>query len=93
MLWVEVNPRADHVVNVRVLAPVADVVDALHDGARVVGLFAPGQGAVSRGDFQLVGHEDGRESIGFDAQALQGCGLLDMVELDAAMPSAGRGRI
>lgn len=90
VLWVEVNRHSDHVVNVPVVVPVADVADALRDGARVKALFPPGPGTNPELDFALVGHEDGHESIGFDAETLQGRRLREMASLDAATPNLGR---
>ena len=40
VLWGEVDAPSDHDVSARVVAPVADVVDAIHGGARVAAVFA-----------------------------------------------------
>jgi hypothetical protein len=40
VLWTEVSSKSDQAIAGRVVSPVADVVDAVHDGAQVVAVFS-----------------------------------------------------
>jgi hypothetical protein len=82
VLWAEVDAPSDHDVSARVVAPVADVVDAIHGGARVAALFAQPHSAVPERFFVVARHEDGRETIGFDGEPSPGRNLSDMIRLD-----------
>ena len=77
VLWGEVDAPSDHDVSARVVAPVADVVDAMHGGARVAAVFANVHSALPERFFVVARHEDGRETIDFDGGPLLGRDLAD----------------
>lgn len=85
VLWTEVNGAADRDVGPRVRATAAEVVDAIHDGARVAAVFSPSAGhqRQDRPDraFVIVEHADGRECITFDAVPSPGRQLSDVDSL------------
>ncbi len=81
VLWGEVEAGADRVVGARVVAPVAEVVDALHDGAEVGAVFAS-KGHLPERAFVIALHADGRECIAFDDAVSPGRELGDMEALD-----------
>jgi hypothetical protein len=80
VLWGEVQAGADRVVGARVVARADEVVDALHDGARVAAAF-PG-GRVPERAFVIVEHRDGRECIAFEGAASPGRNVTDLDSLD-----------
>ncbi len=80
VLWGEVG-RTDRNVSDRVLASATDVVDAIHDGARVAAVFPPGKNLPER-NFVIVEHEDGRECITFAGPPSPGRDLADLALLD-----------
>ncbi|CAN5604544.1 hypothetical protein BH11PSE7_BH11PSE7_17710 [soil metagenome] len=82
VLWSEVSGKTDQDVGKRVVAPVADVVDAIHDGAEVAAEFPSHNGHVPERLFVVVEHEDGRECITFDGAPSPGRNLVDMVTLN-----------
>lgn len=82
VLWAEVNARTDHDVSARATAPVAEVIDAMHGGARVAAVFArPGPRRPER-FFVVTRHEDGSEAICFDGARSPGRELSDIETLD-----------
>jgi hypothetical protein len=95
VLWGEVDPASDRDVGDPVVAPADDVVDAIHDGARVAASF----GASTRKTklplrlFAVFQRRGGGECIAFDAPISMGRELHDMVRLDdapAATPTRSR---
>jgi hypothetical protein len=82
VLWTEVGGKSDQAVGARVVAPVADVVDAIHDGAQVAAVFPAAKVHVPERRFVVVKHEDGRECVTFDDAPLPGRNLADMDTLD-----------
>jgi hypothetical protein len=82
VLWAEVDAPSDHDVSARVVAPVADVVDAIHAGARIAAVFAPPHSALPERFFVVARNEDGRETIGLDGEPSPGRDLADMARLD-----------
>jgi hypothetical protein len=87
VLWAEINARSDHDVSLRVLAPVAEVIDAIHGGARVAVVFAQPDSRKPERFFVVVNHDDGRETIGFDGEASPGREFGDIETLDDAANS------
>lgn len=86
VLWNEVNAGANQDVGSRVVAPAADVVDAIHDGAQVAAVFFSSK-AHHAGDrperaFVIVEHEEGRECITLAGEPSLGRDLTDMDSLD-----------
>lgn len=89
VLWGEVDARANADVGASVVVPVADVVDAIHDGARVVAVFPASAGQGPRAPdllFELLEHDDGSESVTLSAShapaGAPGPGLQDLARLD-----------
>jgi hypothetical protein len=86
VLWGELDAKSDQHVGVRVVAPAAEVVDAIHDGARVAAVFASTEAGEPKHlpmrMFVIVEHEDGRECISFEGPPSHGRELVDMVNLD-----------
>ena len=82
VLWGEVNAGSDLAVGHRVVAVAADVVDAIHDGAHVVAVFPQAQAHRPHRTFVVVEHEDGRECIALEGNAVLGreVGDLDVLE-------------
>ena len=83
VLWAEVDGRTDRKVGERSLAPVADVIDALHSGARVAAVFARHGGRRPERCFVVTRYEDGGEAIGLDGAPSPGRELGDIEPLDA----------
>jgi hypothetical protein len=100
VLWAEVDAPSDHDVSARVVAPVADVVDAIHGGARVAALFTQPRSPLPERLFVVAQHKDGRETIGFEGGPSPGRDLADMARLeddaaaraDVVPETAARGR-
>ena len=90
VLWVEVGGKSDEAVGERVVAPAAEVVDAIHDGAQVAALFSSSTERLPERLFVIVKHEDGRECIAFEESPAPGRHLADMAKLDDAPRSVGR---
>jgi len=86
VLWGELDANSDQHVGVLVVAPSADVVDAIHDGAQVAAVFASTEASgpkhLPMRMFAIVEHEDGRECIAFEGPPSPGRELVDMVNLD-----------
>jgi hypothetical protein len=78
--WNEVDAKSDHDASAPVSAAVADVVDALHDGAQVAAVFAAADPALPERLFVVLEHGDGSESIALDSAASPGRGLSDIVQ-------------
>jgi hypothetical protein len=77
VLWGEVEGRSDRRVGAPVAATAAEVVDAIHDGARVVAVF-PSPDRMPERAFVVVEHGDGRECIAFDQASSPGRNLRDI---------------
>ncbi len=94
VLWTEVSGRSDQDVGAPVVAPVADVVDAIQDGAQVAALFSSSKGRLPERVFVVLKKDDGREYIAFDNSPSPGRNLADMAKLDDgaghAVPPTGR---
>jgi hypothetical protein len=82
VLWSEVGGKTDQDFFARVVVPVADVVDAIHDGAEVAAEFPGHKGHMPQRLFVVIQHEDGRECIAFDDASSPGRNLADMAKLD-----------
>lgn len=63
VLWSEINPRSNLNVGAQVVTPVADVVDAIHDGAQVAAVFEAPHARLPEHLFQVVERADGSETI------------------------------
>jgi hypothetical protein len=80
VLWGEVQPGVDRVVGERSVVGVADVVDALHDGAQVAAVFA-GHAHLPERPFVITLHADGRECIAFEGPSSAGRDVADLARL------------
>ena len=78
VLWAEVNARTDHDVSTRAVAPVAEVIDAMHGGARVAAVFTQHSGRKPERFFVVTQHEDGAEAIALDGAPSPGRELRDI---------------
>jgi hypothetical protein len=81
VLWGEVNAGSDRAVGARVVATVAEVVDAIHDGAQVAAVF-PSEERLPERAFVVIEHNGGRECIVFAGAPSAGRNLADMGGLD-----------
>ena len=93
VLWTEVDGKSDQDVGAHVVAPVADVVDAMHDGAQVLARFSTPTGQLPRRPFVIVAHEDGKEWIAFDDSPSPGRELADIAKLDGSTRREGPPRV
>jgi len=82
VLWGEVNSASDLDVGPPVVAPVAEVVDAIHDGAQVSALFTATQPPLPERLFVVFEHADGRSCIVLDDAVAPGRQLTDIARLD-----------
>jgi hypothetical protein len=80
VLWGEVDAGQDRSVGADVVATVAEVVDALHDGAQVAAVFRTGAPRPER-PFLIVEHADGRACIAFAGPPSAGRDLGDIDRL------------
>jgi hypothetical protein len=83
VLWAEVDARSGHDVGARAIVPVADVIDALRDGARVAAVFTQTAGRRPERFFVVTPHADGGERISLDGGPSPGRELSDIGTLDA----------
>ena len=63
VLWSEINAKSNLDVGVPVVVPVADVIDAIHDGARVAAVFPARFGAMPDHAFEVIAFTTGLETI------------------------------
>jgi hypothetical protein len=86
VLWGEINAKSNLDVGASFVVPVADVIDALHDGAQVSAVFPGSLGAMPDHAFEVVEHPSGIETIALIAQAEGSshhrAGLTDLARLD-----------
>jgi hypothetical protein len=85
--WAEVDAPSGHDVSAPAEVPVADVVDAIHAGARVAAVFVHSRSPLPERVFIVAEHDDGRETIGFDNGPSPGRELAD-IETQGAEASA-----
>lgn len=84
VLWVEVDAASDHDLGPRVVASVAEAVDAIHDGAEVVALFPSSGPQLPERVFVVRLHEDGRAHITLGGAPSPGRDLADMASFEPA---------
>lgn len=84
VLWGEVDATTDHDVGEQVRGTAAEVVDALHDGASVVAVFATAGESrhLPRRSFVVVDQQDGVERIELADGPAPGREVTDMARLD-----------
>ncbi len=79
VLWTSVNPKSNLDEGPAVAARVGEVVDAIHDGARVEALFATQAQPSPDRCFEVLEHDDGLETVTLpDPAALRLVATLDM---------------
>lgn len=81
VLWGEVDAGTDHSVGAPIVSTAAEVMDAIHDGARVSATFAGGRHLPERA-FVIVELEDGRECIALEGAPAAGRNLSDVDTMD-----------
>ena len=64
VLWGVVDTKSNHWVSPEVVAPVAEVLDAIHKGDHVVALFPAENGHLPERQFVAIRGGDGTESVG-----------------------------
>ena len=82
VLWGVIDKRSNHWVSPAALAPVAEVVEAIHNGDQVLALFPTNGGRLPEREFEVVEFDDGTETIELDASNAPAPELRDMVQLD-----------
>ena len=82
VLWREINTASNLDVSAAVVVPVADVVDALLDGARVAARFAISDANLPDRLFRIFEHESGKTCIVLDEPPSPGRNLTDITSLD-----------
>ena len=81
VLWGPVDVGSDRVVAARVVAPAAEVVDAIHAGAQVDAVFLAEDHLPERA-FVVVLHANGRECLDFDGASSPGRDVTDLDRLE-----------
>ena len=83
VLWgVIIDKKSNHWVSPAALAPVAEVVEAIHNGDQVLALFPTNGGRLPEREFEVVEFDDGTETIELDASNSPAPAIRDMVQLD-----------
>ena len=77
-----VDTKSNRWVSAEVVAPVAEVLDAIHNGDQVVALFAAADGHLPQRQFAVLKHADGSESIALDGPSMPGREIHHMDQLD-----------
>ena len=78
VLWGQVDTRKNDWANGETTAPVADVVDAIHNGAAVFALFPAEHGHLPERRFVAVEYDNGWESIALDGDVTYEREIHDM---------------
>lgn len=63
VLWSEINAKSNLDIGVSVVVPLADVIDAIHDGAQVSAVFPARFGAMPDYTFEVIEFTNGLETI------------------------------
>lgn len=82
VLWCELSTASNLDVSAAVVAPVADVIDALLDGAQVSARFAISDKNLPDRRFRIFEHEGGKTCIVLDEPPSPGRNLRDINSLD-----------
>ena len=90
VLWSEVNAKSNGDVGAPVVVTVADVINALHDGAHVAALLLPPHPHAPEHAFEVIKLWNGNETINLVRSALAGAAdvtaLKDLATLDLKSP-------
>jgi hypothetical protein len=84
VLWGRVDTSRNAWANGEAVAPVAEAVQALHEGHQVFALFPSTHGHVPDRQFVVVDYDDGRQTIVLDGRATHEREIHDMDRLHAA---------
>jgi hypothetical protein len=79
--WGEVDTQANDWAGPEAEAPVADVVNAIHDGDHVYSLFPTEHGHLPARRFMVVDYDSGWETIALDGPATHEREIHDMDRL------------
>jgi hypothetical protein len=82
VVWGVVDTKSNRWVSPEVVAPVAEVLDAIHNGDQVVALFATTHGHVPGQAFVAIDHENGKEGIALDGASIPGREIQDIARLE-----------
>jgi hypothetical protein len=82
VVWGQVDTVSNRWATDEVRAPVADVVEAIHNGDPVFALFRGNDGHLPRQRFVVLEHDDGEESIVLEGPAVSGSDLQAMDRID-----------
>jgi hypothetical protein len=82
VLWGVIDKKSNHWVSPAALAPVAEVVEAIHNGDQVLALFPTNDGRLPEREFEVVEFDDGTETIELDASNAPAPEIRNMVQLD-----------
>ncbi len=63
VLWAEINTKSNLDASTPMVVPVADVIDAIHDGAEVSAVFPERIGAMPDYRFEVIEFTNGLEAI------------------------------
>ena len=63
VLWAEINAKSNLDIGASVVVPVADVIDAIHDGAQVSAVLPVQFGAMPDHAFEVIEFTNGLETI------------------------------
>ena len=81
VLWIEVDAGSNRAVGTPVVAAVAEVVDAIHDGAQVAATF-DSTDPYPRRPLVVIQHNDGRECIAIGGTTAPGRNISDLDRLE-----------
>ncbi len=81
VVWGQVDTASNRWATDEMRAPVADVVDAIHNGDPVFALFRGADGHAPQRRFAAVEHDDGEESIALAAAvgSIHGLEAMDRI--------------
>lgn len=80
--WGQIDPQTIHFRTEEAVAPVRDVVEALHNGDTVFALFPSADGRLPERHFVAIEHADGQETIALESDGGAGLQLSDMDRID-----------
>ena len=81
VLWGVIDKKSNHWVSPAELAPVAQVVEAIHNGDKVLALFPTNDGRLPEREFEVVEFDDGTKTIELGASTAPAPEIRDMVQL------------
>jgi hypothetical protein len=82
VLWGVMDKKSNRWVSPATLAPVAEVVEAIHNGDQVLAVFSSNGRELPEREFEVVEFDDGTETIELDAANAPAPEIRDMLQLD-----------